>query len=97
MAYTRKTRDEYQLWSHYGHGGAWSHELSEDSWQAIRAQLKCYRENCPEGRYLIKVKRVPIVAPPMAAGCACNGWCGCHEEGVHVDDPCDCAQVTATA
>jgi hypothetical protein len=47
-------------WVCYGYG--WDHELSEDSWREMRAQLKCYRENCPEASFRSKKVRVPIDA-----------------------------------
>lgn len=50
---TRKTRDEWQLWVHYGQG--WEHEISEDSWREMRDRLREYRENCPQ--YPVKVRK----------------------------------------
>jgi len=46
MPYQRTTRDEWRLHVNYGQG--WEHEVSEESWRAMREQLRCYRENCPE-------------------------------------------------
>jgi hypothetical protein len=58
MAYQRKTRDEIRLYVNYG--GGWEHETTEDSWKEARAQLKCYRENCPQCPAQIKKCRVPL-------------------------------------
>lgn len=58
MAYKRKTRDEWQMWSNYGYG--WEHELSEDSWREMREQLKCYRTNCPNAEFRAKKVRVRL-------------------------------------
>jgi hypothetical protein len=60
MTYTRKTRDEWQMWSNYGYG--WEHEVSEDNWRDMKAQLKCYRENCPNASFRAKLARVRIEA-----------------------------------
>jgi len=46
MSYKRKTRDTWQLHINYGQG--WEHETTEDSWQAAKAQSRCYAENCPQ-------------------------------------------------
>lgn len=46
MARQRKTRDEYRVWLNYGQG--WEHETSEDSAREAVAQVRTYRENCPE-------------------------------------------------
>ena len=58
MAYTRKTRDEWQMWPNYGYG--WEHEISEDSWRELRDQLKVYRANCPQYSFRAKKVRIPI-------------------------------------
>jgi hypothetical protein len=58
MAYTRKTRDEWQLWINYGQG--WEHETSESSWSDYVKQRDCYRANCPQYPVKLKMKRVPI-------------------------------------
>lgn len=59
-AYTRKTRDEYQLHVNYGQG--WEHEISEDTRKEAQERKKEYRENCPEYPTKIVVKRVKIEA-----------------------------------
>jgi hypothetical protein len=56
--YQRKTETEYQLWANYGQG--WEHETTEDDYQALKEQIKTYKENCPEGRYKMVFKRVKI-------------------------------------
>ncbi len=58
MAYTRKTQDEWQMWSNYGYG--WEHEISEDTWKEIRDRLKEYRANCPQGSFRAKKVRIQI-------------------------------------
>lgn len=45
--YKRKTIDEWHILVWYGSHG-WEHETTETSWKDARAQLKCYRENCPQ-------------------------------------------------
>jgi len=47
------------MWSNYGYG--WEVEIEEDSWKAIREQLKCYRENCQHGSFRAKKRRERIV------------------------------------
>lgn len=39
----RKTYDEYQIHGNYGHG--FEEVTAEETYQAAREQLKCYREN----------------------------------------------------
>lgn len=56
----RKTRDTWQLWIDYGNG--WEHEITESSLADVRAQRKCYRENCPQYPTKI-VKRRERIAP----------------------------------
>ena len=56
MAYTRKTRDEWQMWSNYGYG--WECEISEDTYKSAREQMKCYRANCPGAQFKLKLKRI---------------------------------------
>lgn len=60
MAYTRKTRDEWQLWIKYPGPHGWEHEVSEDSFTEIRQRRREYRENCPE--YPTRVKRARVRA-----------------------------------
>jgi hypothetical protein len=54
--YIRKTRDEYDIESNYGYG--WDVETCEDTWKDAKAQVKCYRENCPGIPFRIKKHRV---------------------------------------
>ncbi len=58
MAYKRKTVDVYEMHSNYGYG--WECEVTEDSWKDLREQLKCYRENCPNGQFKAVVRRERI-------------------------------------
>jgi hypothetical protein len=58
MKYTRKTRDEWQLWADYGQG--WEHEISEDSWKEMRERLKEYRINAPQYAYKARKVRVKL-------------------------------------
>ena len=58
MTYTRKTKDAYILLANYGQG--WEEETHEDSLKALKAQLKCYRENAPQYAYKGKIKRERI-------------------------------------
>lgn len=58
MAYTRKTTDEYQLLSNYGHG--WEVETTEETRKEIKQRLREYRENAPQYSYKIVTKRVKI-------------------------------------
>ena len=46
MAYTRKTRDEYQI--HQYTGCDWEEVCAADTWREAREHLKEYRENQPE-------------------------------------------------
>jgi hypothetical protein len=59
MAYTRKTRDTYELQGNYGHGDGWECLTAEDSRAEIRQRLKEYREN-EGGNYRIVKKRERI-------------------------------------
>jgi len=58
MAYTRKTRDEYRIHGNYGQG--FEEVCAEDTYKAAREQLKCYRDNEPQYRHKIVIKRVKI-------------------------------------
>lgn len=53
MAYTRKTRDTFELHVNYGQG--WEYEIEEDTLRAARQQQRDYRDNCPQ--YPTKVVR----------------------------------------
>ena len=64
MSYQRKTQDEWQLWSNYGYG--WEHEISEDSWSEMKARLREYRENAPQGAY--RAKKVRVKREVLAEG-----------------------------
>jgi len=54
MAYTRKTRDRWDIETNYGYG--WEVECSEYTWAEAKAQAKCYRENS-YGRFAVRVKK----------------------------------------
>jgi hypothetical protein len=62
MAYTRKTRDTWQLHVLYPGPHGWEHELTEDSFREIRQRRKEYRENCPQYPTRIVCKRERIEA-----------------------------------
>lgn len=55
--YQRKTKIEYQLWSNYGYG--WEHETTEDTYQELKEQIKCYKANS-SGHFKMVFKRVKI-------------------------------------
>ena len=56
--YTRKTKDIYVLMSNYGYG--WEEELTEDTYNEAKEQLKTYRENVKNAQYKIVKKRIKI-------------------------------------
>lgn len=58
MARQRKTRDTWQLHVHYGQG--WEHEVTEFTLREARQRQREYRENCPEYRTKIVLKRERI-------------------------------------
>jgi hypothetical protein len=58
MAYQRKTRDEYRLYVNYGQG--WEHETTENTFAELKAQQKCYRDNCPQYPTQRRIVRVKI-------------------------------------
>lgn len=58
MAYTRKTKDEYQLL--YNCGNGWEYLLTEDTTEEAEAQKKEYSENIPEYQYKVIKKRIPL-------------------------------------
>lgn len=62
MAYTRKTKDEYQLLCNYGYGDGWEYLLAENTLEDAEAQKRDYMENIPDYQYKIVKKRVPIHA-----------------------------------
>ena len=43
MAYTRKTKDLWDIEGYYA--GGWEAVTCEESWKAAREQVKAYREN----------------------------------------------------
>lgn len=54
--YIRKTIDEWEIQGNYGYG--FECVTTEESRQAAREQLKCYRENEPQYLHRIVKKRV---------------------------------------
>ncbi len=58
MPYQRTTEDEFQIHVNYGQG--WEYEIAEATRKAGLAQLRLYRENCPEYPVRLVCKRVPI-------------------------------------
>lgn len=58
MAYTRKTQDEHNVQGNYGQG--WEDVCAEDTYKEARVRLKEYRENEPEYRHRLVVRRVRI-------------------------------------
>lgn len=57
MAYTRKTRDVWEIQVNYGYG--WECETAETSAADAKAQAKCYRENVHFPVRIVK-RREPI-------------------------------------
>lgn len=58
MAYTRKTKDEYQIHGNYGYG--WEELTAEETYKEARAQLRCYNENEPGIPHKIVKRRVKL-------------------------------------
>ncbi len=58
MAYTRKTRDEYNIEGLYCHG--WEVVCCEDTRREARERLREYRENEPGMAFRIKKARVKL-------------------------------------
>lgn len=58
MAYTRKTRDEYDIEQNWGQG--WEVVCSEDTASEARQRRKEYRANQPEASVRIKKRRVKL-------------------------------------
>lgn len=58
MPYQRKTRDEYQIWQHWGHG--WEEVCAEDTRGQARERLREYRDNQPEAPVKIVKRRVRL-------------------------------------
>lgn len=58
MAYVRKTKDVWQLLSNYGYG--WECEVEYEDKEEAKADLKSYRENCPDAQYRLVTKRVKL-------------------------------------
>lgn len=57
---TPLTSKDYQLFVNYGHG--WELETTEESWEALKEQEKCYRTNCPQYPTKKKTVRISIFA-----------------------------------
>lgn len=71
MPYQRKTRDEYQLWQHWGHG--WEEVCAEDTRREAMARLREYRENQPGVLVKIVKRRVRIASVTEAGATAVEG------------------------
>lgn len=54
MAYTRKTRDRYDIETNWGYG--WDAECSEYTWKEARQTYKEYVENSC-GRYRVRITK----------------------------------------
>lgn len=60
MAYQRKTYDEYEVQGYYGPRYGYGCVTTEETRQAAKAQIKCYRENEPGIPFRIVKKRIRI-------------------------------------
>jgi len=58
MAYTRKTRDEYEILGFYGYG--WEVVTTEETRKEARDRLKEYYQNDGKHPYKIKKRRVKL-------------------------------------
>ncbi len=62
MKRPNKYRYFYKMWSNYGYG--WEVECEEDTWSEAKAQIRCYRENCPNASYRLTKARELIQPVP---------------------------------
>jgi len=60
MAYTRITKDEYQILGNYGDQYGYEEVTSEETFTAARDRLNEYRENEPGIPFMINMIRIPI-------------------------------------
>ena len=60
MAYTRKTRDYWDVEANYGYGDGWEAVTAEETWKETRERLKEYRENEPGVPFRARKKRERI-------------------------------------
>ena len=67
MAYTRKTRDYWDIEGNYGYGDGWEAVTAEDDRKQARERLKEYRENEPGTPFRIRKKRERIEPTAAAA------------------------------
>lgn len=51
----------FKIYVNYGYG--WEYETFELTWKELRAQVKCYRENCP---YPLKYTRARLLNEVIA-------------------------------
>lgn len=58
MAYQRKTKEEYRIYSNYGYG--WEEVTASETRQEARALLKDYRDNEPQYPHMLKMVRVKL-------------------------------------
>lgn len=69
----RKTRDYWAVGANFGQG--WEEVTAEEKYKDARQRLKEYRENDPQHRYTIKLKREKIQDQnPGAAAMPRNKW-----------------------
>ena len=64
MAYTRKTRDYWDVEGNYGQG--WEVVTAEETWKQTRERLKEYRENEPGTAFRARKRRERIEQPTAA-------------------------------
>jgi hypothetical protein len=60
MAYKRKTIDEYEIQGNYGYGYGFECVTTEETRQAAKEQIRCYRENEPGISFRIVKKRIKL-------------------------------------
>lgn len=56
----RKLKSEWELQSNFGSGHGWECVTTEETWKAVKEQIKCYRDNAPQYPYRIVHRRVPV-------------------------------------
>ena len=60
MAYTRKTKDEFQVQGNYGYGHGYEEVYASNDRQDAKARLKEYRENEKGIPFKLVTKRIKI-------------------------------------
>ncbi len=61
MAYTRKTKDVFEIQGYYGIDYGWEYLCEEDTYPKARERLKEYNENEMGVQHRIRKRRVKIV------------------------------------